>query len=79
MYADAVTRATRLHQRQLYHFLIRQPRGQQARAGLRTLTTGKYLIGPGNTQHRGCDQPAPDQHEQNAVAGVNAGELSNDH
>lgn len=28
------------------------------RAGLRTLTTVKYLISPGNTQHRGCDQPA---------------------
>lgn len=28
------------------------------RAGLRTLTTGKYLIGPGSTQHQGCDQPA---------------------
>lgn len=27
-------------------------------AGLHTLTTGKYLIGPGNTQHQGCDQPA---------------------
>lgn len=29
-----------------------------ARAGLHTLTTGKYLISPGNTQHQGCDEPA---------------------
>lgn len=29
-----------------------------ARAGLHALTAGKYLIGPGNTKHRGCHDPA---------------------
>lgn len=34
------------------------------RAGLHTLTAGKYLISPGNTQHQGCDDLLSDQHTQ---------------